>query len=128
MKKFIEMCRKAWEKLMAAIRRQKMKHEKKDKLYAWYEVHTHHILANDDQADESYEVLKKAKELNLYEDIVSKKEPKEHKADWNNILKAASLIVGLSFNLFLCGCIFQYEKFAPIITRCFGFIKPMNIY
>ena len=98
---------------------------KVDYFVAWYKKHARNILEGNEDAGESYDILKKCEELHLYDRIISDK--KKKKVNWDIILKVASLIVGLGFNLFLCGCIFQYEKFAPIVSRCFGFIKPMAI-
>lgn len=102
------------------------KYDKRDKMTIWYEKRVNDVLSDNEDADESYDILLKIKELGVY-DIIREKQKEKKEIKWDVVLKAASLILGLMFNVFLCGCIFRYETFAPIITRCFGFIKPMSI-
>lgn len=96
-----------------------------DKFMYWYKQRAWDILEGNENAEESYNILKRCDELHLYDRVIEQK--KKRKVNWEFTFKIISLVLSLGFNLFLCGCIFQYEKFAPIISKCFGFIKPMSI-
>lgn len=94
--------------------------------YAWYSVRAKSIISNSDTADLDSEILEKVEKLHIVERLNSMKQARKE-IKWELILKAVSIGVSLLFNIFLVGCIFRYESFAPIITKCFGFVRPMPL-
>lgn len=93
---------------------------------AWYTIRAKSVIQNTDTAEADAEVLERVEKLHIVERLKALREEKK-KHNWELILKAVTVGVSLLFNIFLVGCIFRYESFAPIITKCFGFVRPMPL-
>ena len=91
----------------------------------WYMIHVNNIISNNDKAARSIEILETLQKLRVFEHIKEMDSDKSAKRTF--ILDIVKFALMFLFNISLCGMVFSYEKFAPIITKCFGWVRPMPI-
>ena len=91
----------------------------------WYMFHVNNIVSNSDESAQSIKILETLQRLHVFEHIKEMEADKSAKRTFIiDIIKFALMFL---FNISLCGMVFSYEKFAPIITKCFGWVRPMPI-
>ena len=92
----------------------------------WYMIHVNEIISDGSGAIHSAQILQNLNNLNVFENIetLNKTRNNENREFILDVIKLAASFV---FNILLCGMVFSYERFAPIITKCFGWVRPMPI-
>ena len=92
----------------------------------WYMIHVNEIISDGSGAVHSAKILQLLNDLNVFDNIetLNKTRSNEKREFILDVIKLAASFV---FNILLCGMVFSYERFAPIITKCFGWVRPMPI-
>lgn len=92
----------------------------------WYMLRVNSIISDSPDSDRSAQILQKLNDLKVFENIETlNKTRSNEKREF--ILDVVKLAASFVFNILLCGMVFSYERFAPIITKCFGWVRPMPI-
>ena len=91
----------------------------------WYMIHVNNIISDNGKAARSIEILETLQKLHVFERIKEMDADKSAKRAF--IIDIIKFVLMFLFNISLCGMVFSYEKFAPIITKCFGWVRPMPI-
>lgn len=91
----------------------------------WYMIHVNNIISDSKDAPRSIEILETLQKLHVFEHI--KEMNSDKSANRTFVLDIVKFALMFLFNISLCGMVFSYEKFAPIITKCFGWVRPMPI-
>ena len=92
----------------------------------WYMIHVNEIISDGSDAVHSAKILQALNDLNVFDNIETLNKTKSNE-NREFILDVVKIAVSFVFNLLLCGMVFSYERFAPIITKCFGWVRPMPI-
>lgn len=92
----------------------------------WYMLRVNSIISDSPDSDRSAQILQKLNDLNVFDNIETLNETRNNEKR-EFILDIVKLAASFVFNILLCGMVFSYERFAPIITKCFGWVRPMPI-
>ena len=92
----------------------------------WYMIHVNEIISDGSDSVHSARILQALNDLNVFDNIETLNGIKDNKKR-ELILDVIKLAASFVFNILLCGMVFSYERFAPIITKCFGWVRPMPI-
>ena len=92
----------------------------------WYMLRVNSIISDSPDSDRSAQILQKLNDLKVFENIETLNETRNNE-NREFILDVIKLAASFVFNILLCGMVFSYERFAPIITKCFGWVRPMPI-
>lgn len=119
-----------------------------DSFYRWYINRCGDVIngADEEKAKESEDILKKVNDAKVFEHLKQitdyfdsrdkdsefeeerRKEEMEAKKDRREFwIRVAKFSASFLFNIVLCGSVFHYETVAPIITKCFAWVKPMAL-
>lgn len=92
----------------------------------WYMLRVNSIISDSPDSDRSAQILQKLNDLKVFENMERMQSAKkDHSKQF--ILEIVKIVLSFAFNILLCGMVFSYERFAPIITKCFGWVRPMPI-